>query len=36
VHADPLDGTDHHAVLADHRGLAGHRATAQTEAQSAA
>ena len=20
VHADPLDGTDHHAVLADHRG----------------
>ena len=22
VHADPLDGTDHHAVLADHIGLA--------------
>jgi cation diffusion facilitator family transporter len=22
VHADPLDGTDHHAVLADHMGLA--------------
>ena len=24
VHADPLDGTDHHTLLADHRGLADH------------
>jgi hypothetical protein len=28
VHADPLDGTDHHAVLADHRGLADHMSLA--------
>ena len=28
VHADPLDGTDHHAVLADHRGLGDHRGLA--------
>ena len=24
VHADPLDGTDHHTLLADHSGLADH------------